>query len=263
MDARLDQITLNEDRGLCAFCVCVCAFWILSNRIHMIGSIQNVGYFEQSRLNTRATSLMTGSACDDSAVAKRRRGRSRKTPDKDRLSKSGHRSASSMFASDPICPICGGHIPGDEDDASAHVEDCLKLQGEPVPKVKLVTFEETDVNIVDNEEVRYGRPQYTDHDVAAVLSAISTKADTSATVESYCGRDSVKALLQTVQLQDQIIQRIPRCLICLEPHRKPVVSTMCWHVFCEACWLQSLASKRVCPHCSSITSPEDLRRIFL
>ncbi|XP_018325529.1 E3 ubiquitin-protein ligase RNF220-like isoform X2 [Agrilus planipennis] len=54
-----------------------------------------------------------------------------------------------------------------------------------------------------------------------------------------------------------------KCLICLEHYKKPVISTVCWHVHCEECWLHTLGSKKVCPQCGMITSPSDLRRIFM
>lgn len=206
-------------------------------------------------------------------VGKRKRGRPRKYLDtrishvptsKPLVRLPDAENISNIFMStpmNPICPICNGQIPGDEPDAAAHVDECLTRQKEPRPVAKLVTLEDAPVNILDGDESRYGRPQYTDRDIASVLSSISASIDGGA--EAPFGRDSMQALVRTVQLQDQIIQRIPRCLICLEPHRIPLVSTVCWHVFCESCWLQSLLIKRVCPHCSSITSPEDLRRIFL
>ncbi|KAL3289681.1 hypothetical protein HHI36_023085 [Cryptolaemus montrouzieri] len=54
-----------------------------------------------------------------------------------------------------------------------------------------------------------------------------------------------------------------KCLICLEHYKKPVISTVCWHVHCEECWLHTLGSKKVCPQCSMITSASDLRRIYM
>ncbi|RZC43101.1 E3 ubiquitin-protein ligase RNF220-like, partial [Asbolus verrucosus] len=54
-----------------------------------------------------------------------------------------------------------------------------------------------------------------------------------------------------------------KCLICLEHYKKPVISTVCWHVHCEDCWLHALGSKNICPQCSMITTPTDLRRIFM
>lgn len=53
------------------------------------------------------------------------------------------------------------------------------------------------------------------------------------------------------------------CLICIDAYQKPVVSTACWHVHCESCWLHALAIRRVCPQCQRITCPSDLHRIYL
>ncbi|XP_075219801.1 E3 ubiquitin-protein ligase ari-2 isoform X2 [Lycorma delicatula] len=53
------------------------------------------------------------------------------------------------------------------------------------------------------------------------------------------------------------------CLICMEHYKKPVISICCWHVHCEECWLHTLGAKKLCPQCNMITSPSDLRRIYL
>lgn len=54
-----------------------------------------------------------------------------------------------------------------------------------------------------------------------------------------------------------------KCLICMEPYTKPVVSVCCWHVHCQECWLKTLGAKKLCPQCNSITGASDLRRIYL
>ncbi|XP_076762384.1 E3 ubiquitin-protein ligase RNF220 isoform X1 [Xylocopa sonorina] len=54
-----------------------------------------------------------------------------------------------------------------------------------------------------------------------------------------------------------------RCLICMEQYKKPVTSVCCWHVHCEQCWLHTLGAKKLCPQCNMITSPSDLRRIYM
>jgi hypothetical protein len=54
-----------------------------------------------------------------------------------------------------------------------------------------------------------------------------------------------------------------KCLICMERYKKPVISVCCWHVHCEECWLHTLGAKKLCPQCNMITSPSDLRRIYL
>ncbi|GFT13425.1 e3 ubiquitin-protein ligase Rnf220 [Nephila pilipes] len=62
--------------------------------------------------------------------------------------------------------------------------------------------------------------------------------------------------------KDQIEDGI-KCLICMEPFIKPVVSICCWHVHCEECWLKTLGTKKLCPQCNMITAARDLRRIYL
>ncbi|XP_049806839.1 E3 ubiquitin-protein ligase RNF220-like [Schistocerca nitens] len=54
-----------------------------------------------------------------------------------------------------------------------------------------------------------------------------------------------------------------KCLICMERYKKPVISICCWHVHCEECWLRTLGAKKLCPQCNMITSPSDLRRIYM
>jgi len=59
------------------------------------------------------------------------------------------------------------------------------------------------------------------------------------------------------------LRRETSCRVCMDPYRKAVVSTSCWHVHCESCWLLALAAKKLCPQCKSIVKPSDLRRIYL
>lgn len=54
-----------------------------------------------------------------------------------------------------------------------------------------------------------------------------------------------------------------KCLICMDSYKNAVVSVCCWHVHCEECWLHTLGAKKLCPQCNMITSPLDLRRIYL
>ncbi|KAM6457413.1 E3 ubiquitin-protein ligase RNF220 isoform X1 [Python bivittatus] len=54
-----------------------------------------------------------------------------------------------------------------------------------------------------------------------------------------------------------------KCLICMDSYMMPLTSIQCWHVHCEECWLRTLGAKKLCPQCNTITSPGDLRRIYL
>ena len=69
--------------------------------------------------------------------------------------------------------------------------------------------------------------------------------------------------LSAVNLQEELLRNTPKCLICLQHYTKPLVSIGCWHVHCEQCWLATLGAKRLCPQCQTVTSPADLRRVFL
>ncbi|TRZ00647.1 hypothetical protein DNTS_027227 [Danionella cerebrum] len=48
-----------------------------------------------------------------------------------------------------------------------------------------------------------------------------------------------------------------------DTYTMPLTSIQCWHVHCEECWLRTLGNKKLCPQCNTITSPGDLRRVYL
>lgn len=73
----------------------------------------------------------------------------------------------------------------------------------------------------------------------------------------------IESLKEKIGEYEGYIKNRPKCLICMDDFKKPVVSICCWHVYCEECWLYTLGAKKLCPQCSMITSPADLRRIYL
>uniref|UniRef100_A0A182P7D2 RING-type domain-containing protein n=1 Tax=Anopheles epiroticus TaxID=199890 RepID=A0A182P7D2_9DIPT len=73
----------------------------------------------------------------------------------------------------------------------------------------------------------------------------------------------IESLKAKIREYEGYIHNRPKCLICMDDFRKPIVSVCCWHVYCEECWLHTLGAKKLCPQCSMITSPTDLRRIYL
>ncbi|XP_001954496.3 E3 ubiquitin-protein ligase RNF220 [Drosophila ananassae] len=72
--------------------------------------------------------------------------------------------------------------------------------------------------------------------------------------------ESLKAKLRVYEKQ---AQGKYKCLICIDDYKNPAISVSCWHVHCEQCWLQTLGARKLCPQCNSITTPKDLRRIYL
>ena len=195
----------------------------------------------------------------------------------------------------PACPICEMQII--DEDPEDHMLVCSKLSNEAddtfLSDGKRVESKETlpetsladtgDVDI-DGTDAAFGEAQFTEKDVWRVLSELQNNHSTS---DKTLACESPLQLLCTLQsaLQPRhlprrirlIVARLAiaifyqanaaetslRCSVCLESPKEPTVSTVCWHALCSACWLATIANKRVCPQCSSITQPGDLRRVFL
>ncbi|GLV43056.1 ring finger protein 220 [Carabus blaptoides fortunei] len=147
--------------------------------------------------------------------------------------------------------------------------------------------EDADV-IVDGDDTQiYGSLQYTNEDlvnVTAVEREINsempgTNSNTSTTdqntnipnaddnnmqenVSQKVVIESLKLKIRELESRDQN-KELYKCLICMGRYKTPVVSICCWHVHCEQCWLQTLAAKKLCPQCNMITSPKELRRIYI
>ncbi|XP_046405887.1 E3 ubiquitin-protein ligase RNF220-like isoform X2 [Ischnura elegans] len=82
--------------------------------------------------------------------------------------------------------------------------------------------------------------------------------------EEDSGGPLVEALKNRIrELEGETRSVAIKCLICMDVYKKPVISICCWHVHCEECWLHTLGAKKLCPQCNMITSPSDLRRIYL
>ncbi|XP_031621343.1 E3 ubiquitin-protein ligase Rnf220 [Contarinia nasturtii] len=73
----------------------------------------------------------------------------------------------------------------------------------------------------------------------------------------------IDALKEKIREYEAIIKNKSKCLICMDEFRVPVVSICCWHVHCEECWLRTLGARKLCPQCNMITSPTDLRKIYM
>lgn len=73
----------------------------------------------------------------------------------------------------------------------------------------------------------------------------------------------IESLRQRITELEYQIKNKSKCLICLDEYKVPVVSVCCWHVHCEECWLRTLGARKLCPQCNMITSPKELRRIYM
>ncbi|XP_023717899.1 E3 ubiquitin-protein ligase Rnf220 isoform X4 [Cryptotermes secundus] len=75
--------------------------------------------------------------------------------------------------------------------------------------------------------------------------------------------EALKTRIRELETETRAVGDKFKCLICMERYKKPVISVCCWHVHCEECWLHTLGAKKLCPQCNMITSPSDLRRIYM
>ncbi|ORX56388.1 hypothetical protein DM01DRAFT_266689 [Hesseltinella vesiculosa] len=150
--------------------------------------------------------------------------------------------------------------------ASAMMEGGYKGAGFATARKEEDVEEDLDIEDDDNQ---YGHGQFTEADLIVDDTDDDLAVDdddlpsTSASSFPPSGNLVVDALKSRVHQLEMATKSVPRCLICLEPYTKPVTSVICWHVHCEKCWLQTLGSKKLCPQCQKITTPGDLRRIYL
>ncbi|XP_026474068.1 E3 ubiquitin-protein ligase Rnf220-like [Ctenocephalides felis] len=161
--------------------------------------------------------------------------------------------------------------------------------------------EDEDLIVDGDDSSTFGPPQYSESDVVvptvdsqqeakelqalrgALLENIAGKPPTEAvvvvnknitgslsseipsTVSKNPTMDALQAKIREleVKISDRESGEQYKCLICMDSYKNAVVSVCCWHVHCEECWLHTLGAKKLCPQCNMITSPLDLRRIYL
>ncbi|KAG0345954.1 hypothetical protein BG004_002745 [Podila humilis] len=139
-----------------------------------------------------------------------------------------------------------GDDPGDYDDDEIDEDAEIDLEGEGEPDDEDEDEEvENDEDDEDDEE---------DENVDALIGNAFASGDTRLVI------DALRAKIKHLESANR---NVPSCLICLEPYTVPLTSIVCWHVHCEACWMKTLGSKKLCPQCQKITLPKDLRRIYI
>lgn len=90
-----------------------------------------------------------------------------------------------------------------------------------------------------------------------------TENESNHTLSSDNKMQIIHSLKAKIRELESHISNKCKCLICMDEFRIPVVSICCWHVHCEECWLRTLGARKLCPQCNMITSPSDLRRIYM
>lgn len=145
------------------------------------------------------------------------------------------------------CFICGEKVNGDTESFNNHINQCLKKT--PVaPKEEIVS--------IDDEG--FGHPQYSEQNIVEV-----SKLKYSCSEEDLNVRQIIACVNNVPSRPPKMHKVESRCRICIDAFTDPVVSVVCWHVYCEECWLQSMAYRKTCPQCQAIVQPQDLRRVYM
>ncbi|XP_078514296.1 E3 ubiquitin-protein ligase RNF220-like [Lissotriton helveticus] len=115
---------------------------------------------------------------------------------------------------------------------------------------------------------QFQSPNYSTSPVAEDGTLVSGRLDTTAKREEEEAGLAAKTMQMLKEQIQELTQRLLRadsykCHICLDSYSAPLTSIQCWHIHCEQCWLRTLGTKKLCPQCHTITSPADLRRVYL
>jgi len=135
-----------------------------------------------------------------------------------------------------------------------------------------------DLNIDGDDTIQFGQAQFSESDLINMADLvnideneppiITTTSATTTTTGSpeqpqTTGQPIIDSLKLRIKELEQSMSNRGHCMICLSWYDSPVVSINCWHVHCEKCWMSTLAAKKLCPQCNVITTPAELRRIYL
>ncbi|KAH9500356.1 hypothetical protein Btru_071583 [Bulinus truncatus] len=183
--------------------------------------------------------------------------------------------------------------------ATSLLEGGYSGQGFQTVSARKGSDEDAELNVDGDDTEEYGKPQFSEKDILPIgFKGNSSSGDKSQILESPersfssrteavnsdgggCSKSSVyegfsscdqrgvdyAAVIAALQLKlrDYEAEKSSKqkCLICMEAYKTPLTSIQCWHVHCEACWMRTLGAKKLCPQCNMITSPNDLRRVYL
>ena len=102
--------------------------------------------------------------------------------------------------------------------------------------------------------------QQTRNDIQMALTGTVCKIQEEKDLDLECDD---KPNLKQLQEENEKLRQKSMCNICMDSYNTPLVSTVCWHVSCQECWMRALGSKKLCPQCKVIIQAKDLRRIYL
>ncbi|GFY73065.1 e3 ubiquitin-protein ligase Rnf220 [Trichonephila inaurata madagascariensis] len=146
----------------------------------------------------------------------------------------------------------------DVDDTMAYVRDQLRKSVLIDPNIQPHVLESRKWSEIENSEEEDSKGSRIPDDSASVEKDDTKTKEKNNTLPDHI-ISSLKEKIKDLGDQNKDV----KCLICMDSYTKPVVSTTCWHVHCEECWLMTMGVKKLCPQCNMIVFPTDLRRIYL
>ncbi|KAI2661791.1 E3 ubiquitin-protein ligase RNF220 [Labeo rohita] len=115
---------------------------------------------------------------------------------------------------------------------------------------------DADLDVDGDDTLEYGKAQYTEADVIPCSGNEPRDAEE---------RQALRGAVLNIFMY--LIRHYSPIAWWMTPpsdsYTVPLTSIQCWHVHCEECWLRTLGAKKLCPQCNTITSPGDLRRVYL
>lgn len=172
----------------------------------------------------------------------------------------GQDGSSSSFSSNNNNPVGRG-----EDDK---IEDVMMTEPAPTAAANGVVGSADEVALLSLSSSSSLSSTTASSSSTAIVALPSTSngCSSSSTVVDLTHESKNKIIdalkMRIREFEQQRSQKL-KCLICIDEYRVPVVSICCWHVHCEECWLRTLGARKLCPQCNMITSPTDLRRIYM
>ncbi|XP_004537059.1 E3 ubiquitin-protein ligase Rnf220 [Ceratitis capitata] len=158
-----------------------------------------------------------------------------------------------QYAEADVIPPTGEQTSA-ESDVTSYMRRLITCQDAKAPNNGLEEFRRPNVSMVRSNQTCVPP-------TAAPSAATTTNILTENEQKNYPQIiESLKLKLRQCENQGQ---NKFKCLICLDDYRNPAISVACWHVHCEECWLRSLGARKLCPQCNLITTPKDLRRIYM
>ncbi|XP_063785793.1 E3 ubiquitin-protein ligase Rnf220-like [Pseudophryne corroboree] len=141
-----------------------------------------------------------------------------------------------------------------------HLDESLRV---PPAEIEVMELNHWDEEVRSPTKSFFHVPDYRGSPGTCSPSHSEESDNEEASASARTNEHSLEVLRDKIQELTEKLKNTHTCHICLDAYSVPVASIQCWHIHCEGCWLRALGTKKLCPQCNTITSPSDLRRVYL